>query len=117
MVHVNYRQGPFSIWYDKPRKTENPTSNFGLQDQLMAMRFIKENIELFGGDPERITISGCSTGATTVSHHVTNPASHEFFTRSIMFSAPLGIPFYTADEAHIKAATIAANVTCCNDSR
>lgn len=49
--------------------------NYGLWDQLMAIRWVKENIEWFRGDPNRITLMGESAGAASVGLHTVSPAS------------------------------------------
>ncbi|CAG9813198.1 unnamed protein product [Phaedon cochleariae] len=60
--------------------------NAGLKDQNMALRWVKNNIEKFGGDPDRITIGGHSAGACSVIHHVLAPKSRGLFSRAIAMS-------------------------------
>lgn len=47
--------------------------NAGLKDQLAALKWVKENIKAFGGDPDNITIDGCSAGATSVNFLMISP--------------------------------------------
>ena len=49
--------------------------NLGMYDQVMALQFIQENIEAFGGDPSRVTISGESAGGGSVGLHILSPES------------------------------------------
>ena len=49
--------------------------NMGLKDQALALRWIKDNIKAFGGDPARVTIFGTSAGAAAVSYHILSPMS------------------------------------------
>jgi carboxylesterase type B len=49
--------------------------NNGLKDQVMALKWIKNNIENFGGDPNKITIFGQSAGSASVSYHMQSPQS------------------------------------------
>lgn len=53
--------------------------NAGLKDQVMALRWIKENIKAFGGDPDNVTISGCSSGASSVNLQMISPLSQGNF--------------------------------------
>ncbi|VDP75071.1 unnamed protein product [Echinostoma caproni] len=62
--------------------------NYGLWDQLLAIRWVKENIEWFRGDPNRITLMGESAGAASVGLHTVSPASRgqDLFHQVIMIS-------------------------------
>lgn len=53
---------------------ESPGNN-GLKDQVQVLRWVKENIESFGGDPDLVTIAGCSAGGASVSLHMVSPMS------------------------------------------
>lgn len=64
--------------------------NAGLMDVVQALRFVKENIEHFGGDPNRITIFGQSSGATMISALVISPAvPDDLFHRAIIQSGSI----------------------------
>ena len=60
VVTINYRLGPMGFM---ALEGSSIAGNQGLKDQLMALRWVKENIANFGGDPNRITIAGESAGA------------------------------------------------------
>ena len=51
------------------------TSNLAMLDQLLALKFVNENIGAFGGDPKRVTIFGQSAGGTSVGLHIMSPMS------------------------------------------
>lgn len=60
--------------------------NFGLRDQLEALRWVHANIEAFGGDPERITLVGESAGAMSICAHLASPVARKLFSNVIMES-------------------------------
>ena len=66
---MNYRLGLFG-WLDHPGlKTGDPrndSGNFGLLDQIEALRFVEANARTFGGDPDNVTVMGESAGAVNV---------------------------------------------------
>ncbi|KAJ8670100.1 hypothetical protein QAD02_001359 [Eretmocerus hayati] len=82
-VAINYRLGILGFL-----STEDDIvpGNMGLKDQSLALRWIKENIESFGGDPNRITITGLSAGGASVHYHYMSPLSKGLFQNGISFS-------------------------------
>ncbi|KAF7502765.1 hypothetical protein GJ744_005182 [Endocarpon pusillum] len=69
-VAMNYRLGAFG-WLSGPTLQSNGTANAGLYDQRLAIEWIRQNIHLFGGDPERLTLLGESAGGGSIMHQIT----------------------------------------------
>lgn len=67
--------------------------NFGLKDQVLALRWIKRNIKAFGGDPNSITIMGASAGGASVHMHMMSPLSEGLFDRCIALSGLATAPY------------------------
>ena len=55
--------------------TKDAQGNAGMKDQVAALRFVKNQISYFGGDPDSVTIFGGSAGAASVVYHVLSPMS------------------------------------------
>ncbi|XP_078608510.1 pyrethroid hydrolase Ces2e-like isoform X1 [Branchiostoma floridae x Branchiostoma japonicum] len=87
VVTFNYRLGLLGFL---STGDENAPGNFGFLDQVLAIRWVKENIRNFGGDPGRITIFGESAGGYSVSYHVVSPLSRGLFRRAISQSGVFG---------------------------
>ena len=90
------------------------TGNFGMKDQVLAMRWIKDNIESFGGDPDSITIFGESSGASSAGLHMMSSLSQDLFQRAIFQS---GSPdshwsFMTQAQARERSELFFTNVQC-----
>lgn len=68
-VVINYRLGPWGFLGGKGILKEG-SANAGLFDQRLAMEWISDNIQAFGGDPNRITLMGESAGAISIVHHL-----------------------------------------------
>lgn len=83
-VSISYRLGfeGFGWVSDAP-------SNRGFLDQQAGLRWVRENIANFGGDPTRVTISGQSAGGGSVLAHLTTPSSQDLFDRAISESGVL----------------------------
>ncbi len=99
VVTVNYRLGALGFLAHPalshrgtrpalaPGATADP-GNYGLADQQQALRWVRDNIDRFGGDPERVTIAGESAGAMSVCNHLVAPESWGLFRAAIMQSGP-----------------------------
>ena len=86
-VTLNYRLGPLGFAVLPELKEEaGRCGNYGLYDQLTAIKWVKHNIEAFGGDPENITIMGQSAGAMSVGEHCLSPLSEGLFHKAVMCS-------------------------------
>ncbi|MBQ6601700.1 MAG: carboxylesterase family protein [Clostridia bacterium] len=86
-VTVNYRLGPMGFLCLPELKDEaGHTGNYGLYDQLTAIKWIKDNISCFGGDKNKITIMGQSAGAMSVQHLCQSELSKGLFRAAVMSS-------------------------------
>ena len=86
-VTINYRLGPLGFACLPQLKEEAGfTGNYGLYDQMTAMKWVKDNIAAFGGDPENITIMGQSAGAMSVQQHCLSPLTDGLFQKAVMSS-------------------------------
>ena len=86
-VTINYRLGPLGFLTLPELKDEaGKTGNYGLYDQLAALKWIKDNIAAFGGDPDRITVFGQSAGAMSIQLHCLSPLSKDLFQQAVMCS-------------------------------
>ncbi|CRK97185.1 CLUMA_CG010582, isoform A [Clunio marinus] len=84
-VSFNYRLGAFGfLSFDDP-KLEVP-GNVGLKDQVLALKWVKENIEKFGGDPKQCTIFGESAGGACVHYLTITKQTEGLFQRAIIMS-------------------------------
>ncbi|XP_076470964.1 acetylcholinesterase-like isoform X2 [Babylonia areolata] len=86
VISLNYRLGALGFLYSASDKTNAP-GNQGLLDQVMALKWIHDNVAKFGGLQETITIFGESAGAVSVGFHLMSPLSRNYFSRAIMQSA------------------------------
>ncbi|XP_069699397.1 venom carboxylesterase-6-like isoform X2 [Periplaneta americana] len=80
LVTVNYRLGP--IGFLSTGDAVAP-GNFGLKDQVAALRWVHENIRVFGGNPDSVTLFGESAGGSSVHYHMLSPLSKGLFHRGI----------------------------------
>ncbi len=95
LVTIEYRMNVFGFFHlsHLPDGTDYPDAqNLGLLDQVMALKWVHENISAFGGDPEKVTIFGQSAGGASVSLLPLIEGSHKYFQRVI---AESGSPVFT----------------------
>lgn len=62
------------------------SGNMGLMDQQAAMKWVRNNIKYFGGNPDNISIMGYGSGAVSVVLHMSNPQSRGLFHKAIVMS-------------------------------
>jgi para-nitrobenzyl esterase len=90
VVSINYRLGVlgFLAHPDLTRESPNHASgNYGLMDQIAALRWVHDNIAAFGGDPERVTIGGSSAGGTSIGYLLASPLAKGLFQGAWLDSA------------------------------
>ena len=86
VVTINYRVGLLGFFThpDLTKESGHASSgNYGLLDQVAALRWVKANIAAFGGDPTRVTIAGQSAGAASVHYLTASPLAKGLFARAI----------------------------------
>lgn len=116
-VHVamNYRLGAFGfLALDELLRESNTTGNYGLLDQQLAMRWVRDNGAALRVDAARVTLFGESAGAFSVCWHLVSPVSAPLFTRAIMESANCDSDsfFPALADAEAYAATFLAQFGC-----
>jgi para-nitrobenzyl esterase len=96
-VTFNYRLG-HAGWFAHPALTaEGHTANYGLADQVAALKWVKANIASFGGDPNNVTVFGESAGGISVLYLMLTPEAKGLFQKAIGESSfPRHMPFTLA---------------------
>ena len=97
-VTINYRLGPMGFMCLPELEAEaGHTGNYGLYDQMAALRWVKKNIESFGGDPDEVTIMGQSAGAMSVQHLCQSPLTDGLFNKAVMSSGCMTMDILTSN--------------------
>ena len=109
-VTANYREGVFGF-FAHPELTAasdyKGSGNYGFLDQVAAIKWVKENIAAFGGNPDRITIVGESAGSFSVSLLMCSPLSKNLIAGAMLSSGAEVLPYKPTTQAEAEAAGVA----------
>src|SRR5574344_2487568 len=116
-VTANYREGIFGFFAHPQLSKETPykgSGNYGFMDQAAAIKWVKDNISAFGGDPDRITIMGESAGSMSVSALMASPISRNLIHQAMGSSGSvLGFnKIATLTEAEKAGVALAKKIGC-----
>lgn len=111
LVTIQYRLGPFGFLTTGDSAAPG---NWGLLDQVQALKWIQENIKAFGGDPNKVTILGVSSGGASVGLHLLSPRSEGLFHHAIAESGVEFSPFafQSVKDAALKTKFTAMKLGC-----
>jgi para-nitrobenzyl esterase len=122
VVTLNYRLGPFGFFSHPALAAEgSPKANQGLLDQKLALEWVRDNIEKFGGDPDNVTLFGESAGSADVCFHVVSPLSKGLFHRAISQSggcvtSPLATPDSRVEDTAASMRAFASALGCTDEA-
>jgi carboxylesterase type B len=108
LVTINYRLGALG-WLASPSLY---AGNFGLSDQILALKWVASNIKAFGGDPSRVTISGQSAGGISTGVLLVSPEARGLFSAAIIQSNPFATHFRKAEENTEQNEILALRMGC-----
>lgn len=108
VVTTNYRLGVMGFL----AQADDNSVNFGIFDQIRALKWIKKNIANFGGNPNKVTIFGQSAGAESIAIMMASPHGAGLFQQAIIQSEPWSVPYRTLPEAKRFGDKLAKTVGC-----
>uniref|UniRef100_A0A8C5N425 Carboxylic ester hydrolase n=1 Tax=Leptobrachium leishanense TaxID=445787 RepID=A0A8C5N425_9ANUR len=115
LVVIQYRLGVLGFFSTGDEKAPG---NYGFLDQVAALRWVQENIEDFGGDPQSVTIFGASAGGASVATHVVSPLSKGLFHKAIAESGTAIKPSFMGTPEQIQSAlNMTAKVSGCDTAK
>lgn len=116
VVAPNYRLGPLGFLAHGALTLEDQSyrssGNYGLADQRAALRWVREHIVAFGGDPANVTLAGTSAGGISASAHLVSRGSLGLFHRAIVQSGNASTRWQSAFEAEAQGDAFAAAIGC-----
>lgn len=123
VVTINYRLGPLgfiALPELSAESGEGLSGDYGLMDQQAALRWVRDNIAAFGGDPQQVTIAGESAGGSAVCAQLALPSSAGLFSRAIIQSAscasgPVAVAEAQGTRVASRAASLATDLEACTD--
>ena len=119
VVAPNYRVGSLGFLAHDALAAEDPahptSGNYGLLDQQAALRWVRDNIAQFGGDPHNVTIAGTSAGGASVGLQLVSPGSAGLYHRAVIQSA-YPTSKWTTHEEFVENGEAVANALGCVDA-
>eukprot|EP00928_Gymnodinium_smaydae_P043580 TRINITY_DN29164_c0_g1_i2.p1 TRINITY_DN29164_c0_g1~~TRINITY_DN29164_c0_g1_i2.p1 ORF type:complete len:630 (+),score=53.79 TRINITY_DN29164_c0_g1_i2:59-1948(+) len=122
VVSIEYRLNVFGFLGSselRERSASGSTGNYGIEDQRLALSWIRDHIGAFGGDGQQITIVGESAGGNSVFQHMTQPASFGLYDKAIIESGAYNgsVGFHAAQRKYdwLLSRTRCADVLCLQD--
>jgi para-nitrobenzyl esterase len=114
VVTINYRLGPFGFFLHPALADPDGSNegNYGMYDQVQAMKWVQANIASFGGDPGNVTLFGESAGGMSIAMHLTSPLAKGLFQKAIIESGPVFLLSKTIGELMPVGQAIAENLGC-----
>ncbi|WP_439134886.1 carboxylesterase/lipase family protein [Pseudomaricurvus sp.] len=118
VVTVNYRLGALGFMAHPALTAEGggASGNYGLMDQQAALQWVQDNIERFGGDPDRVTIFGESAGGLSVHAQIASPKAEELFSGAIIQSGAYALAQPPLQQWEYLGAGLAAAMGCPDQS-
>lgn len=115
VVTLNYRLGTLGFLAHPALGEPGDVGNYGLADQQAALRWVRDNIAEFGGDPTKVTVAGQSAGGMSVCDHLVAPGSAGLFRAAVIQSAPCQAQADLAT-AQRRSIDYAAGVGCADEA-
>eukprot|EP00095_Tigriopus_kingsejongensis_P005622 maker-scaffold335_size202896-snap-gene-1.19 protein:Tk05622 transcript:maker-scaffold335_size202896-snap-gene-1.19-mRNA-1 annotation:"hypothetical protein DAPPUDRAFT_240263" len=114
VVAINYRVGPLGFMC---LDTEDAAGNMGMLDMVTALKWVQNNIQDFGGDPDQVTIFGESAGSASIGHLLLSPLTNQqkLFSQGIGQSGSAISPWAFDRDPNFHAKNIAAKMDCDNE--
>ncbi len=112
VVSINYRLGLLGYFANPALGTDNASPNYGLLDQIAALRWVGRNITAFGGDPGNVTIFGESAGARSIAALLASPPAAGLFHRAILQSVSYDSTSIAREDAERRGRAAATQAGC-----
>jgi para-nitrobenzyl esterase len=114
VVTINYRLGALGFLAHPALASRpgGPAGNYGLMDQQAALRWVRDNIARFGGDPRNVTIAGQSAGGLSVLAQMISPGSRGLFQKAIIQSGSFALNQRPLADAEAAGEAFAAQAGC-----
>lgn len=119
VVTINYRLGALGFLAHPALSAETATGasgNYGMMDQVAALRWTQRNIRRFGGDPRNVTIFGESAGGLSVHTQLVSPLAHGLFAKAITESGAYSMVQATQVQANAAGTRFASAVGCADQT-